>query len=205
MTVKKNLPLRMYLTKKTDRVNEERENTKDRQKERRENIRREKRQKRDEPNASRIDRKISKSRVLHSDYRERFVSETIPHKRRRDRVKEERENIRARMKETRENIRTEKKEKRDQANGSRHNGNCSTETKRSSESVSPNVCGKAKNKCNELHCIHKDIVRFKQKAKMCKKKSRHLGNHKEGTNCKSHGVKYKQNAKNCNCKVSITN
>ena len=75
----------------------------------------------------------------------------------------------------------------------------------SSESVSPNVCGKAKNKCNELHCIHKDIVRFKQKAKMRKKKSRHLGNHKEGTNCKSHGVKYKQNAKNCNCKGSITN
>ena len=111
-------------------MNEERENTKDRQKERRENIRREKRQKRDEPNASRIDRKISKSRVLHSDYQERFVSETIPHKRKRDRVKKERENIRVRMKERRENIGTEKKEKRDQANGSRHNGNCSTKTKR---------------------------------------------------------------------------
>ena len=92
---------------------------------------------------------------------------------------------RDRMKERRENIRREKRQKRDETNASRHNYDCSTVTKRSPELVSPSVCRKQKNKCNKLHCIHADSARLKQKAKMRQKKSRELGTHKVGTNCKT--------------------
>ena len=169
----------------------------------RENIGTANRQKRDEANASRIERKNSKSRVLHSVSRGRFVSETVPNKRKRYRVKEDIENITDRIKERIENRRTEKKQKRDEGYGSTHNDNCSTKTKRCPELVSANVCRKQKNKCNKLRCVDEENVRFKQKTKMCQKKSRDLGTHKESTNCKPHSVKYKQNAKNFNGKVSI--
>ena len=77
----------------------------------RENRRTANRQKRDEANASRLMRKNSKSRVLHSVCQERFVSENVPQNRKRDRVKEEREKTRNRKEERRENIAREKGEK----------------------------------------------------------------------------------------------
>ena len=105
------------------------------------------------------------STVLHNTCRERFASETVLHKRKRDKVKEERENKRDRMKKMREKIRTANRQKRDAtnasghkcrkqtqkryrkrcldtANASREKYNCSTKTKTSPELVSPNVCSK---------------------------------------------------------------
>ena len=182
-------------------MKEEREKTKNRKEERRENIAREKREKTDK-----IDRKKYESRVLHNDCQDRFVSETVLHKTKRDKVKEKRENRRDRMKKMRENIRTANKQKRDEANAlTIERKNSKSRVLHIPELIPPNVCRKQKNKRNELHCIDESIVRFKQKVKMCKKKSCHLGNHKEGTNCKAHSVKYKQNVKNFNGKVSITN
>ena len=72
--------------RKRDKVKEERENKRDSMKEMRENRRTANRQKKDEANASRLKRKNSKSRVLHSVCRERFVSENVPQKRKRDKV-----------------------------------------------------------------------------------------------------------------------
>ena len=59
------------------------------------------------------DTRNSESKVLCNDYQETFVSETVPQKRKRDRVKENRDNTRGRMKHNRENIRGRVKQNTD--------------------------------------------------------------------------------------------
>ena len=76
-----------------------------------------------------IDRKNSKSRVLHSDCRDRFVCKTVLHKRKRDKVKEKRENTRDRIKKMRENIGTPDRQKRDVANASAQEYNKQTQNR----------------------------------------------------------------------------
>ena len=151
--------------RKRDKVKEERENTKNKKEERRDNIAREKREKTDK-----IDREKYESRVLHNDCRDRFVSQTVSHKRKRDKVKEERENMRDRMKKMRENRRTADRQKTDEVNAlSIERTNYKSRVLHIPELIPPNVCRKQKNKHNELCCIDESIVRFKQKVKMHKK------------------------------------
>ena len=74
------------------------------------------------------DTRNSESKVLCNDYQETFVSEAVPQKRKRDRVKENREKNRGRMKQNRQNIggrvkqnkdkiRKAKRQKKDKENG----------------------------------------------------------------------------------------
>ena len=74
------------------------------------------------------DTRNSESKVLCNDYQETFVSETVPQKKKRDRVKEKRDNDRCRIKQNRENIggrvkqntdniRIAKRQKKDKENG----------------------------------------------------------------------------------------
>ena len=63
--------------------------------------------------ASRTVHPNDKGEVLDNDYQETFVSETVPQKRKRDRVKENRDNTRGRIKQNRQNIRGRVKKKKD--------------------------------------------------------------------------------------------
>ena len=74
------------------------------------------------------DTRNSVSKVLCNDYQETFVSGTVPQKRKRDRVKQKRdnntgrikqnrENISGRVKQNRDNIRIPKRQKKDKENG----------------------------------------------------------------------------------------
>ena len=75
-----------------------------------------------------------KGEVLDNDYQETFVSDIALPKRKRDRVKEKRDNNRGRIKQNREKVRTAKRQEKDEAksydidNGklSRNNYGCST-------------------------------------------------------------------------------
>ena len=64
---------------------------------------------------AKIDTKNSKSKVLQNDYRERFVSQTVPHKRKRNKAKENRHKERHRIKEKRETIQMIERQKRNEA------------------------------------------------------------------------------------------
>ena len=59
------------------------------------------------------DTRNSESKVLCNDYQETFVSETVPQKRKTDRVKENRDNTRGKMKHNREHIRGRVKQNKD--------------------------------------------------------------------------------------------
>ena len=74
------------------------------------------------------DTRNSVSKVLCNDYQETFVSGTVPQKRKRDRVKQKRDNntgrikqnreiIRGRVKQNKDNIRIPKRQKKDKENG----------------------------------------------------------------------------------------
>ena len=99
---------------KRDRVKENRHKKRHRIKERRENIRMIERQKRNETREKQNE-VSAKHKVLQNDYQQTFVSDTVPSKTKRDRVKENRHKKRHRIKERRENIRMTERQKRNEA------------------------------------------------------------------------------------------
>ena len=72
--------------------------------------------------------------MLDNDYEETFVSDIVLPKRKRDRVKKNRDNTRGRMKQNRKNVRTAKRQEKHEAKNyeidsgklSRNNYGCST-------------------------------------------------------------------------------
>ena len=125
------------------------------------------------PEKGKMDTKNSKTEVLHNDYQEKFV----PHKRKRDRVKERRENDIDRkkqhrenlthiMKQTTENIGKPKRQKKDEANGKGKLLDNDYQETCVSETMPPNGNGKVlDNDCQETLCVQTIVPRKRKRDK----------------------------------------